>query len=232
MLRRPARSLPADGPFVPYRDANFHESPGTQTEDPGRAVGFCRRTADRERLVAAQAGHDVRGPEAACRERRADLRRRRARSAVGWFRLSALAGSQLPAGPRRHLCQPEPGAPFRLAYRRHRRGADSLAARRRALFRCAKGQPDQLRRTGPPAASHQFRQSDAALSRGEDRARTRRPEPQGPDDPGARPDHAARQGPAGVDRVTAAHRQDGDAAKHCPCTGEEPSRGLPDRPVD
>ena len=48
---------------------------------PGRAARLRRRTADRERLLAAQAGHDVRRPEAARRERRADLRRRRARSA-------------------------------------------------------------------------------------------------------------------------------------------------------
>ena len=40
-----------------------------------------------------------------------------------------------------------------------------------------------------------------------------------PDDPGARPDHPARQGSARADRVAAAHRQNRDAAEHRACAG-------------
>ena len=230
----PAAQPPADGPLpCPLsRNAKHHESPGTEAENPGRAAGFCRRAADRERLVAAQAGHDVRDPEAARRKRRADLRRRRARSLVGRVRLPALAGSQLPARPRRHLCQPEPGAPLWPAHRRYGRRPDPLAARRRALFRAAQGQQHQFRGARPAAPPDQFRQSDAALSRREDPARTRRPDQEGSDDPRHRPDHAARQGPARADRVAAAHRQDRDAAEHRACARGQSPRSLSDRAAD
>ena len=46
-------------------------------------------------------------------------------------------------------------------------------ARRRALFRPAQGQRDQFRRARPAAPPDQFRQSDAALSRGKARPRAR-----------------------------------------------------------
>ena len=163
---------------------------------PAELLGFRRRARNRERLLAAQAGYAVRDSEAAGRERRPDFRRRRARSPVRRIRLFALSRSQLPARSRRHLCQPEPGPAVRTAHRRHGRGRDSLAARRRALFRAAQGQRHQFRRTRPAAPADQFRQSDAALSRREAAARIRRFDPQGSDDPGHRPDHAARQGPA------------------------------------
>ena len=105
-------------------------------------------------------------------------------------------------------------------------------ARRRALFRPAQGRADQFRGAGPAAPPHQFRQSDAALSRRKDQARTRRSDQEGSDDAGHRPDHAARQGPARDHRVAAAHRQDRDAAEHRARDRGQPPRSLPDRAAD
>ena len=99
-------------------------------------------------------------------------------------------------------------------------------------FALLKVNADQFRGAGPAAPPHQFRQSDAALSRREDQARARRSDQEGSDDPGDRPDHAARQGPARAHRVAAAHRQDGDAAEHRPRDRGQPPRGLPDRAAD
>ena len=57
-------------------------------------------------------------------------RRRRRRGAAGRIRLPALAGSELPARPRRHLRLALADPPLRLAHRRHHRRPDPLARRK------------------------------------------------------------------------------------------------------
>ncbi len=103
------------------------------------------------------------------------------------------------------------------------------AARRRTLFRAAQGQQHQFRGARPAPPPDQFRQSDAALSRGEDPARAGRSEPA---------DLTTRvldlitplgKGQRALDRLAAAHRQDRDAAEHRARAGAQPSRSLSDR---
>src|SRR5271169_931557 len=74
--------MPWMGEPCPHRDTKLHESPGTQTKNTSRAAGIRRGARNRERILAAQAGYAVRNSETACRERRADFRRRCARGAV------------------------------------------------------------------------------------------------------------------------------------------------------
>ena len=83
---------PARGPST-HRGSSMNLR-RAEAENAGRAAGFRRGAADRERHLPAQAGHDVRGPQAARRKRRADLRRRRARGAVG--RASAFCARRKP----------------------------------------------------------------------------------------------------------------------------------------
>ena len=201
-------------------------------KSPAELLEFAEEPADRERQHPAPAGHDVRDPEAAGGERHRHPRRRRARSAAGRVRLPALARGQLPARPRRHLCQPEPGAALRPADRRHGRRPDPRAQGRRALFRPAQGQQDQFRRAGEDPPPDQLRQPDAALSRRAAEARERGSDPQGHHQPRHRPDRAAGQGPARADRRAAAHRQDRDAAEPGALDLRQPSGMLPDRAAD
>ena len=148
------------------------------------------------------------------------------------LRLPALAGGELPARPRRHLCLALADPPLRPAHRRHPRRPDPQPERGRALLRAAQGQHHQFRGPGKGPAQDQLRQPDAALSRraAEDGAR-------GSDQEGslaARHRHrrADRQGPARADRVAATHRQDRAAAEHRARHHGQSSRVLSDRAVD
>ena len=148
------------------------------------------------------------------------------------LRLPALAGSELPARPRRHLRLALADPPLRPAHRRHRRRPHPQPQGRRALFRAAQGQHDQFRGPREGAPQGQLRQPDAALSRraAEDGAR-------GSDQEGslaARHRHrrADRQGPARADRVAAAHRQDRAAAEHRARDHRQSPGVLPDRAAD
>ena len=192
------------------------EAPRPQGQNPDGAVELRRGDRGRERQRHAQAGADVRHPQAAGRQGDRDHRHRRGRGAAGRLRLPALARRQLPAGPRRHLRLALADPPLCAADRRHGRRPDPQPQGGRALLRAAQGQQDQLR--GPREAAPQgaLRQPDAALSDPVDEAGDR-----GSDDQGslaARDRHrlAARQGPARPDRGAAAHRQDGAAAEHRP----------------
>ena len=209
-------------------------SPGNKGKVGGRAARARRRARGRERLHPAQAGHDVRDPEEPGGGQCRHCRPRRSGGAGGRLRLPALAGGQLPARPRRHLCLAAIAPPLRPAHRRHRGGRDPRAQVGRALLRAHQGHA-AINFEDPEAVrhKHQFRQSDAALSRrappsGDRRARGQGPE-QGLHHPRHRPRRAARQGPAGADRGPAAHRQDHDAAEHRPCDLAQPPGGLPHR---
>ena len=219
-------------PMLSRFHRNHHESPRTQGQDPGRPSGFCRGAAGRKRIQPAQAGHDVRDPQAPCRERHADLGRGRPRDAVGRVRLPALARGQLSGRAGRHLRVALPDPALFAAHRRHRRGRDPRAQGRRALFRAAQGRQGQFRRAGKGAPPHQLRQSDAAVPGREAQARAGPAGQERHDDAHRRHDHAARQGPARIDRLAAAHRQDDDAAVDRARDHGESSRGLPDRAAD
>ena len=143
-----------------------------------------------------------------------DHRRRRGRSAAGRLRLPALARSQLPGRPRRHLRLAQPDPPLRPAHRRHRRRPDPQPKGRRALFRAAQGHDDQLRGPREGAPQGQLRQPDAALSGRAAEDGARGSDQEGPLRPRHRHRLADRQGPARADRGAAAHRQDRAAAEH------------------
>jgi hypothetical protein len=150
--------------------------------------------------------------------------------AAGRFRLPALAGIELPAGPTTSTSRPTRSANS-AAHRRHGRRPDPRAQGWRALFRADQGQHDQFRgsRCGPPQG--QLRQSDAALS--DERCDgTLDPDDQG--QVGRVIDIVAphRQGPARADRRAAAHRQDGAAAEHRQGDHRQPPEVLPDRAAD
>ena len=138
----------------------------------------------------------------------------RGRDAAGRLRLPALAGIQLPAGPRRYLRFALADPPLRSSHRRHGRRPDPRAQGRRALFRAAEGHHDQFRGPGADQAQGPFRQSDAALSRPAGsrwswtipRSRTR---------PAASSTSSRRRAWASApDHRPAAHRQDGHPAEH------------------
>src|SRR3546814_8735438 len=69
MIRRPPRSTRTDTLF-PYttlfrsHKLGSNESPGTESQISRRPSGIRRRARDRERQHPAQAGHDVRNPQA------------------------------------------------------------------------------------------------------------------------------------------------------------------------
>ncbi|CAA9289006.1 MAG: Transcription termination factor Rho, partial [uncultured Acetobacteraceae bacterium] len=207
----------------------------TQGQKPRGPALLRRGAADRERLVLAQAGHHVRHPQAARRERAGDLRGRHARNPVRRLRLPPQPPGEFPARAGRHLRLPRPGAPLRPPHRRHRRGPDPRAQRRRALLRAAQGQRDQLRAARGAAPAHQLRQPDPALPEppaqdgapGRRAAHRRQGAGQGQHPPHHRPDRTDRHGPARADRGAAAHRQDGDAAEHRQVHLRQPPRGLP-----
>ena len=217
-------------PFTNIRYS--HESARTEAEIAGRSADLRGRARDRERIHPAEAGHDVRDPQAARRERCHHFRQRRAGSPSGRFRLPPFARGELPTGARRHLCLAKSDPALRSQDRRYRRGADPLAQGRRALFRPAQGQPDQFRGSGAYPPPDQFRQPHPPLSGGQDRARGRRSDQEGSDDPHHRPDYAARQRPAGAYRRPTQNRQDDDAAGDRALDQREPSGSLPDRSPD
>ena len=188
-----------------------------------------RRARGRERLDHAQAGADVRDPEAARRPGGRDHRRGRRRGAAGRLRLPALGRLELPAGSGRHLRLALADPPLRPAHRRHGRGPDPRPEGGRALFRAAQGQHDQFRGSGEDPAQGPFRQPDAALSRRAPQARDRGPDQEGLLGPRHRHRRADRQGPARPDRRAAAHRQDGAAAEHRAVDHRQPPGMLPHR---
>ena len=201
-------------------------------KDPDGALELRRGSRRRERQLHAQAGADVRHPQATGRQGHRDHRHRRGRGAAGRLRLPALARCQLPAGPRRHLHLALADPPLRPALRRHGRGPDPRAQGRRALLRAAQGQHHQLRGPRQGAPQGALRQPDAALSHQVDEDGDRGSHHQGSLRARDRHRVAAGYGPARPDRGAAAHRQDGAAAEHRPLDREEPSRVLPDRAAD
>ncbi len=203
-----------------------------KSKSPAELLELRRRARGRERLDHAQAGADVRDPQAARDERNRHHRRRRRRGALRRLRLPALAGSQLPAGPGRHLRLALADPPLRPAHRRHRRRPDPLAEGRRALLRAAQGQHDQFRGPREGAPQGQLRQPDAALSRRAAQDGARGSDQEGPLAARHRHRGADRQGPARADRVAAAHRQDRAAAEHRARHHGQSSGMLPDRAAD
>ena len=192
----------------------------TQSQNSHRPAQPGRVTSGRERILAAQAGDDVRHSQEPCRKRSGDSRRGHAGDPARRLRLPAQPAIELPARTRRHLRQPASGAPVQPAHRRQRRGADQGAQGWRTLLRHVQDQHHQLRAAGSGAPPHQLRQSDAALparaaqdgdGKPADAAKGRA---EGQHAPGHRPHLADRQRPARPDRGAAADRQDGHAAKH------------------
>src|SRR5262249_48648517 len=80
-----------------------NETPRPQGQNTGRACLVRRGARGRKRQHHAQARADVRHSQAALHARDRHHRRRRGRGALRWLRLLALAGSELPARPGRHL---------------------------------------------------------------------------------------------------------------------------------
>ena len=208
-FKTPPVTLPRINP--PMREMKLQD---LKAKTPAELVAVRRRAPGRKRQHHAQAGADVRDPQAARHARDRHHRRRRRRSAVRRLRLSALAGIELPLRARRHLRLAQPDPPLRPAHRRHRRRPHPLAEGRRALFRAAQGQHDQFRGPREGAPQDQLRQPDAALSRRAAEDGTRGSDQEGPLGPRHRHRGADRQGPARADRVAAAHRQDRAAAEH------------------
>ena len=220
-------------PAIPQDHPNAgNETPRPQIQDAGR-TGLVRGGEwGRERQHHAQAGADVRHPQAAGDPGNRHHRRRRRRGSLRRFRISALAGRQLPAGPGRHLRLAVADPPLRTSHRRHHRGSHPQPQGGRTLFRAAQGQYAQLRGSGEVQAQGQLRQSDAAVSGRAVPARTRGPDPKGPFCAGHRHRRADRQGPARPDRGAAAHRQDRADAEHRALDHRQPSGVLPDRAAD
>ena len=214
------------------RRSERDEAAGPQGQNADGAVELRGGDRGRERQRHAQAGADVRHPQAAGFQGDRHHRHRRRRGAAGRFRLPALARRQLPAGAGRHLRVALPDPALCAEDRRHGRGPDPQPQRGRALLRAAQGQQDQLR--GPRQAAPQgaLRQPHPALSHPVDEAGDRGPHAQGPLAARDRRGVAARQGSARADRGAAAHRQDRAAAEHRPLDREEPPRVLPDRAAD
>ena len=146
-----------------------------KAKKPNELLEFAEERGGRERLVHAQAGHDVRDPEGTGRAQCRDHRRRRARNPAGRVRLPAQPGIELPGRPRRHLCLALANPPLRPSHRRHGGRADPQPQGRGALFRAAEGLDHQFRRPRSGQAQGPFRQSDAALSDQALRAGARRP---------------------------------------------------------
>ena len=151
----PSRALPHEG----------NQTTGPEVQNSHRTHRVRRRARGRERQHHAQAGADVRDPEAIGVARGRDHRRRRRRGAAGRLRLPALRRFELSVGSRRHLRVAEPDPEIRPAHRRHRRRPDPRPEGRRALLRAAQGQHDQFRRPRKDPPQGPLRQPDAALSR-------------------------------------------------------------------
>ena len=203
-----------------------------KAKTPAELLAFAEEHEIENASDDAQAGADVRDPQAARRQGSRHHRRRRRRGAAGRLRLPALAGSELPRRPGRHLRFAFADPPLRSAHRRHHRGRHPLAERRRALLRAAQGQHDQFRRPREDAPQDQLRQPDAALSGAAPADGARGSDQEGL--LGARHRHrrADRQRPARADRLAAAHRQDRAAAEHRACDHGQSSRVLSDRSAD
>ena len=232
--RRPAIAFAVIAAGHPHR-TNPHagnETPGPQGQDSGRARLLCRGARGRKRQHHAQAGADVRHPQATVDARDRHRRRRRRRGALRRLRLPALAGSELSARTRRHLRIALADPPLRPAHRRHHRRPHPQPEGRRALLRAAQGQHDQFRGPGEGPPQGQFRQPDAALSGRAAQHGARQSDHEGSLGAGHRHRVADRQGPARPDRVAAAHRQDRAAAEHRPFDHRQSSGMLPDRAAD
>ena len=210
-----------------------HASERPEEENPRRTGRHGRGAGRRGRIDAAQAGPDVLDPQGPAPK---TATRSWASGTIevlndGFGFLRSPEANYL-AGPDDIYVAPDHRPPLRPAHRRHGRRRDPRPQGRRALFRADPRHHDQFRRSrrGPPP--RQFRQSDAALSRREARARHARPDDQG--QVGARDRHrlAAGQGPARADRRAAAHRQDRAAAEHRPGDHRQSSRSVPDRAAD
>ena len=205
-----------------------------KTEVADRAARLRRGARGRERLDHAQAGPDVRDPEAAGR---AKTSRSSATASLemlqdGFGFLRSPDANYL-AGPRRHL---------RLARRRSAASACApatrskarSAARRKAsaISRCSRSTRSisRTRRT----TRHKVHFDNLTPLYPDERLKLEIDDPtqQGHDRPGDRHRRADRQGPARADRRPAAHRQDGDAAEHRPVDHRQPPRMLPDRAAD
>ncbi len=156
------------------------EATGPQGQNADGAVELRGGDRGRERQRHAQAGADVRHPQAAGGQRDRYHRHRRGGGAAGRLRLPALARRQLPPRSRRHLRLALADPALCAEDRRHGRGPDPLTQGGRALLRAAQGQQDQLR--GPRQAAPQgaLRQPHPALSDPVDEAGDRGPHHQGP----------------------------------------------------
>ncbi len=157
-----------------------NETPGPQIENAGRARLVRGRERGRKCQHHAQAGADVRHPQATRDPGNRHYRRRRRRGSLRRLRLSSFAGRQLPARPRRHLRLAVADPPLRSPHRRHHRRPHSQPQGRRTLLRAAQGQHPQFRGSGKVQAQGQFRQPHAAVSGPALSPRTRRPDAQRP----------------------------------------------------
>ncbi len=127
----------------PYHSGTTHagnETSGSQGQESGRTCILCRGKGRRKRQHHAQAGADVRDPQAARDSGNRHYRRRRGRGSIRWIWISALTRCQLSAGAGRYLCLALADPPLRPAHRRHAGRPDPFAEGRRALFRAAQGQ--------------------------------------------------------------------------------------------
>ena len=115
------------GAAHPARTPSHHAPIRTQSQARLRADRSRQRERDRRRQPDAQAGADVRDPEEAGQEGRADLRRRRARSAARRLRLPALA---------RHVATSP--APTTSTSRRRRSAASTCTPATRSKARSAR----------------------------------------------------------------------------------------------
>ncbi len=203
-----------------------------KTKISGRIAGVCRRARGRERLDHAQAGADVRHPQAACAEGRRDHRRRRGRGAAGRLRLPALAGGELSAGPDDIYVSPSQIRRFGL------RTGDTIEGQIRSpkegerYFALLK--VNTINFEDPDKIRHKINFDNLTPLYPDERLKmeVRGSDQEGSVRAGHRHRGADRQGPARPDRVAAAHRQDGAAAEHRARDHRQSPGVLSDRAAD
>ena len=196
-----------------------------KTKKPNRASGLRRRARDRERLVHAQAGHDVRDPQGARRAQCRDHRRRRARNPAGRLRLPALAGIELPRRARTtSTSRPRRSAASACAPATRSKARSAAPRTASAISRCSRS--STINFEDPEPVKHKVHFDNLTPLYPTERLQhgARRSDHQGQDRPRHRHRRAARQGPARADHRAAAHRQDRHPAEH-----RQGDRGQPSR---
>ena len=137
-----------------------------KAKTPAELLSFAEELGVENAEHHAQAGADVRHPQAAGRQTTSTIFGDGVLEILpdGFGFLRSPDANYLP-GPDDIYVSPAPDPPLRPAHRRHGRGPDPRAQGGRALLRAAQGQHDQFRGPGEGAPQGQLRQPDAALSR-------------------------------------------------------------------